>query len=139
MPIEFAFPLNHILIPDRMSTKTITTNTTTTIRACPNRTEIVNRKSKSIRFRECFGRSVQTESKRENRNATEKHGRAAIYGPFKAINTCGQSSVQQHRSTRAVGMHDDVSTPGGRWASSRGGGASNVDAPGSNFKLYSVQ
>ena len=85
MPIEFAFPLNHILIPDRMSTKTITTNTTTTIRACPNRTEIVNRKSKSIRFRESLGRGVQTKSKREKRNAAEKHGRAATYGPFKTM------------------------------------------------------
>ena len=52
------------------------------------------------------------------------------------MNTCRQSSVQQHRSTRAAGIHDDISTPGSRWASHGGGGASNVDAPGSNFKLY---
>ena len=39
-------------------------------------------------------------------------------------------------STRAAGIHDDISTPGGCWASRGGGGASNVDAPGSNFKLY---
>ena len=32
-----------------------------TLRACPGRIEIVNRKSKSTRFRECFGRGVQTE------------------------------------------------------------------------------
>ena len=49
--------------------------------------------------------------------------------------TCRQSSARQHRSTRAAGIHDDISTLGGRWASHGGGGASNVVAPGSNFKL----
>ena len=53
------------------------------LRACPNRIEIINRKLKSIRFREYFGRSVQIESKREQKNAAEKHGRAATYRPFK--------------------------------------------------------
>ena len=90
------------------------------MRVCPNRIENRKRKSKSIRFRECFQRGVQTESKREMRNAAEKHGRAATYGPFKTMNTCRQSSVRQHRSTRAAGIHDDISTPGGRWASHGG-------------------
>ena len=106
------------------------------VRACPRRIENRKRKSKSIRFRECFGRGVQTESKREKRIAAEKHGRAATYRPFKTMNTCRQSSIRQHRSTRAASIHDDISTPGGRWASHGGGGASDVDAPGSNFKLY---
>ena len=98
------------------------------LRASPNRIVIVNRKSKSIRYGECFGRD-QTESKREKRNAAEKHGRAATYGPFKTMYTCRQSSARQHRSTRAAGIQDDMSTPGG-------GSVSNVDAPESNFKLY---
>ena len=37
---------------------------------------------------------------------------------------------------RTAGIHDDIWTPGGRWASHGGGSASNVDAPVSNFKLY---
>ena len=76
----------------------------------------------------------QTESKREQRNATRKHGKAATYGPLKTMYTCRQCSARQHRSTRAAGVHDDISTPGGRWASHEGGGASDVDAPGSNFE-----
>ena len=56
----------------------------------------------------------------------------------------GRSKLRTHddnlalgnTSTRAAGIHDDISTPGGRWVSHGGGGASNVDAPGSNFKLY---
>ena len=52
------------------------------------------------------------------------------------MNTCRQSGVRQHKSTAAAGIHDDISTPGGRWASHGGGGASDVDAPGSNFKFY---
>ena len=94
-----------------------------------------NRKSKSFRFQECFGRGVQTESKRGKRNAAENHERAATYGPSKTMYTCRQSSARQHRSSRAAGIHDDISTPGGRWASHGGGGASDVDAPGSNFKF----
>ena len=86
----------------------------TALRACPNRIEIVNHKSKSIRFRECFGRGVQTESKHENRNTAEKHRRAATYGSFKTMYTCRQSSARQHRSTRAAGIQDENSTPGGR-------------------------
>ena len=97
------------------------------LRACPNRIEIVNRKSKSIRFRECFGRSVQAESKREHRKAAEKHGRAATYGPFKTMHTCRQSSARQHRSTRAAGTHN-IPTPGGRWASHGGGAPMEVVA-----------
>ena len=92
-----------------------------------------NRKSKSFRFQECFGRGVQTESKRGKRNAAENHERAATYGPSKTMYTCRQSSARQHRSSRAAGIHDDISTPGGRWASHGGGGASDVDAPGSNL------
>ena len=70
------------------------------------------------------------------RNAAEKDGRAATDGPVKTMHTCGQPSARQHRSTRAAGIHDGISNPGGRWASHGGGGASNVDAPESNFKLY---
>ena len=111
------------------------------VRACPNRIGNRKRKSKSsggwvkvkvklphfhvsdvFRFHPCFGRGVQTESKREKINAAEKHGRAATYGPFKTMNTCRQSSVRQHRATGAAGIHDDISTPGGRWASHGGGG-----------------
>ena len=104
------------------------------LRACPNRIENRKRTSKSIRFRECFRRCV--ESKRKKRNAAEKRGRAATYGPFITMNTCQQSSFRQHRSTGAAGIHDNISTPGGRWAFYGDGGASDVDAPGSNFKLY---
>ena len=63
----------------------------------------------------------------------KKHRRAATWGPFKTMYTCRQSSARQHRSTRAASIHDDISTPGGRWASRGGGGASHVDAPGSNL------
>ena len=42
---------------------------------------------------------------------------------------------RQHRSTRAAGIHDHILTPGGSWAPDGGGGASNVDVPGSNLKL----
>ena len=100
----------------------------------PNIVDMVNRKSKSIRFRECIGRGVQTISTREKRNASVKHGRAATYGPF-TMDTCRRSSARQHRSTRAGDMHEDISTPGGRWASRGCGGASNDDVPGSYFKL----
>ena len=66
----------------------------------------------------------------------KKHRRAATWGPFKTMYTCRQSSARQHRSTRAASIHDDISTPGDRWASHGGGGASHVDAPGSNFRLF---
>ena len=79
------------------------------LRACPNRIENRKRTSKSIRFRECFRRCV--ESKRKKRNAAEKRGRAATYGPFITMNTCQQSSFRQHRSTGAAGIHDNISTP----------------------------
>ena len=36
--------------------------------------------------------------------------------------TCRQPSARQHRSIRAAGIHDDISTSEGRWAS-HGGGA----------------
>ena len=112
--------------------QTLTENQTC-FRACPNRIENRKRKSKPTRFRECFGRGVRTVSKREKRSTAEKHGRAATYGTFKTINTYRQSSVRQHISTAAAGIEDDSSTPGGRWASHGGGGASDVDAPESNL------
>ena len=96
-------------------------------RACPNRIEIVINKSKSIHFRGCFGRGVQTASKRENINAAERHGRASTFGPFKIMCTCRQSSARQHRSTRAAGTHN-IPTPGGRWASHGGGAPMEVVA-----------
>ena len=72
----------------RLISRPISAETCKTLRACPNRIENRKRKSKSIRFRgECFGRCVQTESKCENRNAAENHGRAATYAPFKTMNT----------------------------------------------------
>ena len=49
-------------------------------------------------------------------------------GPFNTMYRCRQCS-RQHRSTRAAGINDDISTPGGRWISHGGGGTSSVDAP----------
>ena len=104
------------------------------LRACSNRIVIVANRNNQFFF-ECFGRGVQTESTREKRNAAEKQRRVATYGPFKTMYTCRHSSARQHRSTRAADIYG-ISTPGGRWASHGGGRASNVDAPGSIFKLY---
>ena len=105
---------------------------TSLLRACPNRIVVVKRKSKSVRFRECFGRCVRTESNREMRNSGEKQRAAATHGPFKTMYTCQVqgSATQIHQSSRHIPRHFD---PGGRWASRGGGGASNDDAPGSNF------
>ena len=79
---------------------------------------------------------VSEQSQNVRRNAAEKHGRAATYGPFKTMHTCGQPSARQHRSTRAAGIHDGISNPGGRWASHGGGGETNVDDPGPNFEFF---
>ena len=68
------------------------------LRACPERIEIVHRESKSIRFRECFRRGVR----KQNQNVKSE------------MCTSRQSSARQHRSTKTVGIHDDISTPGGR-------------------------
>ena len=68
-----------------------------------------------------------------NIKAGEKERRAATYGPFKTRHTCRQFSTRQHRFTRAAGRQDDNPTPGSRRANHVGGGASNVDAAGSNF------
>ena len=87
-------------------------------------------------FCEYFRRGAQTESKRKKRNVGEQQRRAATHGPFSTMYTRRQSSARQHRSTRAAGIHDNISTLGGRWSSRGGSGILNVDAPGSNFKFY---
>ena len=64
------------------------------VRACPNRIETVNLKPKSIRFRECFGRGAQTESKREKRNAAETH---------RELQPTGRSKLCPHAENLALG------------------------------------
>ena len=107
---------------------------------CPKRTHaIVNRKSKFIRFRECFRRGVQTQSKRENRHKGVKRRRAMTYGRF-VIHLCTHADHLALGNTDPPPQQADATTvyfsSGGRRASFGGGGAPNVDAPGSNFKLY---
>ena len=79
---------------------------------------------------------VSGQNQNVTRSAGEKQRRAATYGPFKTMYTCRKFSVRQHRSTRAAGRHDVISTPGGRWISHGCGDTSNVDAKGSSFMLY---
>ena len=72
---------------------------------------------------------------KQNQNMTrelqpKKQPRDATYGPFKTMYTCRKSGARQRKSTRAAGMHDDVSTPGARWASRGSSGAPKVAAPG---------
>ena len=52
------------------------------------------------------------------------------------VYTSRQSSAKQHRFASDEGTRDDNSIPGRHWVSYVGGGASNVDAPGSSMKLY---
>ena len=75
---------------------------------CPKRTThaIVNRKSKFIRFRECFRRGVQTQSKRENRHKGVKRRRAMTYGPFTTMYACRTSSARV--APTAAGRHDEA-------------------------------
>ena len=97
---------------------------------------ILNRKLKSNRFRECFGPRCPTAEQNQNvkdkcrRNTTEACNLRAVQNY--SMYTCRQSSARQqiHQINRYTRRHFD------RWASHRGGGASNVDAPGLNFKLH---
>ena len=101
-----------------------------------------NRKSQieTNSFSRVFWTRIPTRIKKcEKRNAGEKQRRGCN---LRAV----QNDVRTHADNLALGntdppqqqayqVHDDISTPGGRWASDAGGGASHVDAPGSNFKI----
>ena len=97
-----------------------------------------SRKSKCFRFRERFTRGVLTESKCENRNPSEEPRRAQPTGRFITMHTRRQSSARHHRSTREASKRGGNSIPGCRRPSHGSGGASNVDAPGSDYNFYSV-
>ena len=87
-------------------------------------------------FESIFGRCPDRIKMRKIYVKAQRQRKAASCRPFTTMHTCGLCSFRQHRSTTAAGTHNGNSTPGGRWASHRCGGASNVDAPGLNLKLY---
>ena len=82
----------------------------------PYRFEIVNRKSKSVSFREC----VFDEVSKQNQNKRE----------MQANNNGELRPSGRPKLCTYARIHDDISTPGGRWAFRGGGGVPNVDAPG---------
>ena len=94
-----------------------------------------NRKSKNENRNEFVFESVLDVVSKHNQNVKREMqpknmGKLQPTGRSNYNNTCRQSSVRQHKSTKAAGMHEKIATPGGRWASHGGGSASDVDAPG---------